>query len=211
MNDNLTDITMLLDDVIGGFNEFVRRQQDAEGDCVLSLVQFDSTDPYEVIHQTVPIDRVPELNPETYSPRSRTPLLDALGRTITRTGERLAKMAEPDRPGSVIFVVITDGLENASREYSRKQVFEMIREQREVYNWQFVFLAAEQDAIGEAHGYGFDADHAVRWGKTGEGLRAVMAVSSGKVARYRQWKRSADLNWTEAERRQQEDEIARGG
>lgn len=131
-----TDITILLDrtgsmasavtDTIGGFNTFLQGQKAEPGRCLLSLVQFDDIDPQEIIHDAKAIAEVPELTGETFVPRGRTPLLDALGKAIVRTGQRLAALPETDRPNKVIFVILTDGQENASREYTRPQVFDMI-------------------------------------------------------------------------------------
>jgi len=133
-----TDITVVLDrsgsmesiagDVIGGLNTFVRAQAQVEGEACFTLVQFD--DHYEVVHAHVPVQDVPPLTDQTYVPRGSTALLDAIGRTIVATGARLAMMAEADRPQVVIFAVQTDGLENASREFTRQQVFDMIRTRR---------------------------------------------------------------------------------
>jgi Mg-chelatase subunit ChlD len=128
------DITVVLDrsgsmasiasDVVGGFNHFVTDQQVQPGECRLTLVQFDHE--CEVVYAGRPIAEAPSLTAETFEPRGTTALLDAIGRTIDATGERLRALPEPDRPDRVLLVVITDGLENASIDYNRSRVFDMI-------------------------------------------------------------------------------------
>lgn len=151
----LTDITVILDrsgsmascvyDTIGGFNTFLKDQQQQPGEAVMTLVQFDNE--YQVDYQSIPIKEVQPLNTETYVPRGSTALLDAIGRTIVSVGNRLALLPEADRPNKVMIIIQTDGEENQSREFSHSRIMEMIKEQREKYNWDFTFLGAGQDAI----------------------------------------------------------------
>jgi hypothetical protein len=188
-----TDITVVLDrsgsmesiasDVIGGLNTFIREQAQVEGEACFTLVQFD--DHYEVVHAHVPVQDVPPLTDRTYVPRGSTALLDAIGRTIVATGARLAMMAEADRPQVVVFAVQTDGLENASREFSRQQVFDMIRHQEAKYGWQFVFLAADQDAIAEGDKMGFAAASAIDYDKDTGGVAALYSVVNRNLADVR--------------------------
>ena len=126
MKSDLTDITLVVDrsgsmqeirsDAEGGVNAFVEKQAEEPGEALLTLVQFDTE--YDFVHKGVPIDKVPKYE---LHPRGATALLDAVGRAINETGERLAKMAEPDRPGLVIVVIMTDGLENSSREFTKSK------------------------------------------------------------------------------------------
>ncbi len=155
MRNDLTDITLVVDrsgsmshiknDAEGGVNAFVRQQAMEQGNALLTLVQFDTE--YEFVHRGVDIRQVPRYN---LHPRGMTALLDAVGRAIHETGSRLAKMNEADRPGLVVFVIMTDGLENSSVEFTKQKVKELIDHQQTVYNWQFIFLGADQDAFGEA-------------------------------------------------------------
>jgi hypothetical protein len=115
----------------------------------VSLYQFD--DRYEPVYEMTNINGVPRYE---LIPRNTTALLDAVGRTIAATGEHLAQLPEEERPGVVIVIIATDGLENASREYTRTQVKEMITHQREVYDWRFMFLGADQDAFTAAEDIG---------------------------------------------------------
>ena len=202
-----TDITVVLDrsgsmasiasDVIGGLNTFIRTQAQVEGEACFTLVQFD--DHYEVVHAHVPVQIVPPLTERTYVPRGSTALLDAIGRTIVATGARLAMMPEADRPQVVIFAVQTDGLENASREFTRQQVFDMIRHQEAKYAWQFLFLAADQDAIAEGDKMGFSAASALDYDKDGDGVAALYNAMASKVGDVRRGQASR-IAFTQADR-----------
>ncbi len=155
MQNDLSDITVILDrsgsmqsiqsDAEGGLNAFISKQKEQPGRANFTLVQFD--DKYEVVHSGVPIRQVPHCK---LVPRGNTALLDAVGRTINEVGDRLSKTPESDRPGLVVIVILTDGLENASREFSSAKIKEMIDHQREVYKWQFTYLGANQDAFAVA-------------------------------------------------------------
>jgi uncharacterized protein YegL len=193
MRTDLTDITLVVDrsgsmqdirtDAEGGVNAFVENQANEPGEAYLTLVQFDTE--YEFLHKGVPIGQVPKYN---LVPRGATALLDAIGRAINETGERLSKMNETDRPGLVVFVVMTDGLENSSREFSKSRIKEMIQHQQEKYGWQFTFLGADQDAFAEADALGIDQAGAARFKK--ENIQAAYRATSAKVARMR--KQSCD-------------------
>ena len=128
-----------------GGNAFIENQAKEPGEALLTLVQFDTE--YEFLHKGVPMVDVPKYE---LVPRGATALLDAVGRAINETGERLSKMNEADRPGLVVFVVMTDGLENSSQEFSKPRIKEMIQHQQETFGWQFTFLGADQDAFAEA-------------------------------------------------------------
>ncbi|MEO8260853.1 MAG: vWA domain-containing protein [Acidobacteriota bacterium] len=188
-----TDVTVILDrsgsmetiasDVIGGFNQFLTDQQRQDGDCRLTLVQFD--DRYEVVYLARPIAGASRLTAETFEPRGSTALLDGIGRTIDETGARLAAMPEPERPDRVLLVIITDGAENASVVYTRERVFGLISSQRDVYGWSFLFLAANQDAIAEAATVGIGAQQSMNFAATGAGIRAAAQSMSAAVSSLR--------------------------
>ena len=188
MKSDLTDITLVVDrsgsmqeirsDAEGGVNAFVEKQVEEPGEALLTLVQFDTE--YDFVHKGVPIDKVPKYE---LHPRGGTALLDAVGRAINETGERLAKMPEPDRPGLVIVVIMTDGLENSSREFTKSQVKKLVEEQQSKYDWHFTFLGADQDAFAEAGGLGIAATGAARYSKN-KVARTYLAAAS-KVGRMR--------------------------
>lgn len=194
MRDNLTDITIVLDrsgsmasvrdDTVGGFDTFVKDQQEVDGDCLLTLVQFDDQDPFEVVYSARPVAGVPSLA-DSFHPRGMTPLLDAIGRTIASTGERLSKMDESDRPGKVIFVVITDGHENSSREYTKTKVKELIERQTNDYSWEFVYIGATADAISEGTSIGISGSNVIRKSGTGAGERSTYESLSVNLASFR--------------------------
>ena len=141
MKQNLCDITIVLDrsgsmssvqaDTIGGFNTFIKEQRKLPGECNVSLVQFD--DQYEPQYAGKPVGDAPFLDEKTFQPRGMTALLDAIGRTINETGKRLGAMDDDDRPSKVLFVILTDGGENSSKEFTRAKVFEMISHQKTAY------------------------------------------------------------------------------
>lgn len=161
MKENLTYVVVLLDrsgsmgvvrdSTIEGINTFIEGQKKAPGEARMTLIQFDND--YEVNYLDKPINEVLPLNHETYCPRGMTALIDAMGRTIDELGARLSNTPEGMRPSKVVVVVQTDGAENASRIYSRAQVSDMIKHQREKYSWEFIFLGANQDAIATASSY----------------------------------------------------------
>jgi hypothetical protein len=193
MRDNLCDITIVLDrsgsmkvvqaDTIGSFNTFMDEQAKLPGDCTVSLTQFDHE--FELLYEGKPVKEAPRLTAETFVPRGWTALLDAIGMAIVATGVRLAKMPEAERPGKVVFVILTDGEENRSHEYTRERIFSMIKTQREMYKWQFIYLGANQDAIAEATALGMSAGGALNFAGTKRSVLAGASNVSKNMRRYR--------------------------
>lgn len=187
-----TDITLLLDrsgsmaavreSTIAAVNQFVDDQRAAGGAARLSLVQFDHE--FQPVFTGVPLGSAPRLTPASYKPRGSTALLDAMGFSIKQTGERLREMDRTDRPKQVLFVTMTDGLENASRVMSRQAVNEAIEHQQKVYDWQFVFLGANQDAIATARDLGMAAGAALNYDADDRGVEVAMKKLSRATARY---------------------------
>ena len=192
------------DDTIGGFNSFLRDQKSHPGTATLTLVQFDTQDPYELIHRFKPIQVVPELDRKTYVPRASTPLLDALGRGINDLERSLTEIGDDERPSRVVFVVITDGQENSSREFRRDQIIKMIKERTDADNWQFVFLSADLKAIDDAKSYGFAPDAALAYQKSGVGARGAWASLSSTLSDYRSMKK-AKIGFDLGDRKHPED------
>ena len=173
------------DDTIGGFNAFLARQKAEPGTATLTLVQFDSQDPYEAIHRFQPIREVPLLTPDTYVPRGGTPLLDAFGRGINDIEKSIADLKEEDRPEKVLFAVVTDGHENASCEFRKDQIEKMVKEKTDKAGWQFVFLSADMAAIHDAQSVGIPDQSTLFFLRTGQGTRDAWAHLSSRTEIYR--------------------------
>lgn len=218
MNTNLTDITMVLDrsgsmstirnDVIGGVNEFLRTQRECDGQCVFSLVQFDTENPHEWVFTAEPIRLVADLTEKTFQPRAGTPLLDAVGSTIVKIGERLSKIREEDRPGNVILVVVTDGEENSSKEFTRARVNEMSMHQQERYGWKVIFIGANLDEVATAEGadscsVSVASSCSSSSSKSGEAIR----VTGQNVNAYRRSGIARDLHYTDDQREELSEEL----
>lgn len=162
MKKDLTELIIVLDesgsmqsvvrDTIGGFNTFLETHQKMSGDAKLTLVKFDTK--YEIVHNGADVRSVKPLDNKTYAPGGMTALLDAVGKTIDEVGRRLAATPEDERPEKVIFMVLTDGEENSSREYTKEQVKAKTETQKNDYKWEFVFIGADQDAWSNARGMG---------------------------------------------------------
>ena len=160
MKKNLCEIVVILDesgsmesckkDTISGVNLFLNNQKRISGEANVTLVKF--SDYYKIINDSIPLNQIVYLDENNYTPANTTALLDAVGRTINTIGKRLADTPEADRPEKVIFAIITDGYENASHEFSRKQIFDMVSLQKDKYRWEFIFLGANIDAWGEEIG-----------------------------------------------------------
>lgn len=185
------------DETISGFNYFLKEQKAAGENATLTLVQFDS-ESTDVVHESRKVHDVPDLNQDTYQPRGSTPLLDALGQTITSTGRALAAIPEANRPDKVVFVVITDGQENASHQFTKTRIKEMIDHQSNTYNWQFLYLGANQDAFDEAGAVGIAKQRAADY--TPLQTEVAFAATSMNVANYRRSGRVASLNYSDAQR-----------
>ena len=171
MKKGLTEIVFILDrsgsmagleeDTIGGFNSLIRKQRAEAGEALISTLLFDNYT--EVIHDRVPLSKIPELTREEYYVRGCTALLDAVGGAVHHIGNVHKYAREEDRPERTLFVITTDGMENASRRYTYDQVRRMIERQKEKYGWEFLFLGANIDAAKEAKRFGIQEDRAVRY------------------------------------------------
>jgi hypothetical protein len=191
---NLTEIVAILDrsgsmwhlaqDTIGGFNTFLAEQKKNSGKAKLTLVQFD--DKYQIDHNGVDIQSVSDLTNDTYRPRGNTALLDAVGKTIVTVGERLSKLKEEERPGQVIFLIITDGEENSSKEYrDASKIAEMVKHQTEKYNWTFTFLGGGDAAFSQGAALGFSASNTYNYSANRGGTSNVYKGVSKGVTRRR--------------------------
>lgn len=170
------------EETIGGFNSFLTEQKAEPGECRFTLTQFDNE--YEVVLDGVPLQEVPALTDATYVPRGFTALLDAIGKTVNVADARIAAMPEDQRPSRVLFVVLTDGMENASREFKKATVFEMVEQQKTKHKWQFVFIGTAQDQIGEAGNLGVTCRAAYDGSKKGA-TREMYAGLSCQTSSFR--------------------------
>lgn len=166
------------DDAIGGFNNFLESQKKLPGEASISLILFDHE--YLMPIQNADLMSVEPLTEKTYAPRGTTALLDAVGKTINNLWNRLANMTEQERPDRVIVCILTDGYENASHEFSRSKIKEMIEYHQEKYQWQFLFLAANQDAFAEGAKIGIPRRMAYQFESTEE-LAAEAYVCMNKA------------------------------
>jgi hypothetical protein len=205
---NLTEITVLLDrsgsmhavqeETVEGFAAFVQKQRQVGGPCRLTLHQFDTV--YETVYCNRPIHRVPSLR---LVPRGGTALLDAMGKCIRDNADRTARLSVASRPFRTIMVIITDGLENSSREFRRGHISSLVRHHTEHQDWQFVYLGANQDAIYEAGRIGIDQDAAMTYTANHRGTTNAWGATAEAVARHRcaPGRRVAGSYFTREERR----------
>lgn len=198
---NLAHITVILDrsgsmqsiksDIIGGFNTFLKQQKEVPGKATLTLVQFDTGNPYEVVHNYRPLQEIPELNDKTFVPRGGTPLLDCLGRGINDLSEHINKLNDDQKPDKVFFVIITDGQENSSQEFRKEDIVKLIDEKKNKDKWEFLFLSADLDAIGDARLYGINQTHVYVFNKDTKAVNKMwenLSASMSKARIYRTYK-----------------------
>ena len=191
-NKNLVEVVFILDrsgsmsgleaDTIGGFNATLKRQKELPGEVLWSTVLFD--DKHEVIHDRVPIEKIEKLTEKEYYVRGCTALLDAIGRAVHHI-RNIHKYARPeDVPGKTLFVITTDGMENASREYSYADVKRMIESQQEA-GWEFLFLGANMDAVSVAGRMGIRADRSATFLNDSQGISTNYEAVSGAMTGLR--------------------------
>ena len=193
MKKNLTEIVFILDrsgsmsgleaDTIGGFNSMIAKQKKAGGEALISTVLFDNHS--EVIHDRVNIRDIRPMTDEEYSVRGCTALLDAIGGAIHHIGN-IHKYARPeDVPEHTMFIITTDGMENASHIYTSNKVKKMIERQKEKYGWEFLFIGANIDAVETAARYGISRDRAVNYNADGEGTHILYESVAKAVCNIR--------------------------
>lgn len=191
--ENFTSINVVIDksgsmshlatDTIGSFNTFLAEQKVVPGEAAFTLCTFN--DDYSLVHDFVKLGTVPDLNAKSYRPSGSTALLDALGTTINSVGAKLAAMPEDERPSKVIFLIITDGQENASHNFKKEQIKAMIEHQRDVYKWEFVFIGANIDAFHEGQSLGISAQNSVSYNATKGGTHQLYSAVSSNLRSYR--------------------------
>ena len=193
MNQNLTELVFILDrsgsmigltnDTIGGYNSMIEKQKQEPGEAKVTTVLFD--DNYEVLYDAVDIKNIEPMTNKQYYARGCTALMDAIGKTVNSVGARLARTPEEERPSQVIVVITTDGYENASHEFTKSQIKEMIEHQTNVYSWKFMFLGASIDAAEEAQSIGISGDWAVQTAATDIGTKSVYVCLDSAISTLR--------------------------
>lgn len=191
---NLTEIVCVIDksgsmgprkaDAIGGFNQFLSEQKKLPDEAYLTLVLFDTN--HVVMNESTPIKEVRPLDESTYCPYGCTALLDAVGRTIDSIGARLDKLQENQKPSKVLVVILTDGEENSSHQFSKQQIKDKIEHQKNTYSWCFMYLGANQDAFAEAGSIGIPVMNTFQVNlSSAEGVRDSYSAMSRATASYR--------------------------
>lgn len=210
MKKNLTEVVFILDrsgsmrglekDTIGGFNSMIERQKAAEGEVLISTVLFDTR--CDVIYDRVDVQKIEPMTEKQYFVRGCTALLDAIGGAIHHIGNVHKYAREEDRPEHTMFIITTDGMENASRKYGSDAVKQMIERQKSRYGWEFLFLGANIDAVETAGRFGIDADRAVNYQCDSQGTALNYEVLSEAICTVRQnghleesWKRRIDEDY----------------
>ena len=193
MKKNLTELVFILDrsgsmagledDTIGGFKSMLRKQKEEAGEAYVSTVLFDNRT--DVIHDRVDLRQIQPLTRKDYYVRGCTALLDAVGKAVHHIRNVHKYAREEDRPEKTLFVITTDGMENASREYTYDRVKEMIHHQQEKYGWEFIFLGANMDAAREAARFGIDRENAVDYHADCQGTAVIYDAVSEAVCNVR--------------------------
>lgn len=202
MKVGMTELVMILDrsgsmagleaDTIGGYNAMLKKQQAEEGHCLVTTVLFDSD--YELIHHRIDISAVSPITAKEYSVGGTTALLDAVGSTIHKI-KNAQKHNAPQRAAKVIFVIITDGKENSSREYAAEKVKALVEQQKIEYGWEFIFLGANLDAVKTAARFGISRDRAQNYHADSVGVALNFESMNSAVTSFRQCKEvPADWN-----------------
>ena len=210
MRKNLTEIVFILDrsgsmcgleaDTIGGFNSMIEKQKKADGEAIISTVLFDNVS--EVIHDRADIRSIQPMTEDDYTVRGCTALLDAIGGAVHHIGNVHKYARAEDVPEHTLFVITTDGMENASRRYDSETVKKMIERQKEKYGWEFLFLGANIDAVETARSVGISKDRAVNYRSDREGTALNYEVVSEAISAVRcsaplkaDWKKRIDENY----------------
>ncbi len=210
MKKNLTELVFILDrsgsmsgleaDTIGGFNGLIEKQKRQEGQCLVSTVLFDHE--IQVLHDRMLLERIEPMTDRDYTVRGCTALLDAIGGAIHHIGNVHKYARAEDVPEHTLFVITTDGMENASRRYSAEKVRQMIERQKSKYGWEFLFLGANIDAVATARHFGIGADRAVNYRSDRAGTRLNYEVLNDAVSQVRcsaplsaDWKQRIDEDY----------------
>jgi len=203
MKKNLTELVFILDesgsmagltsDTIGGFNSLINKQKDEEGEALVTTVFFSNES--KTVHDRIPVGEVPQLTNKDYVPSGCTALLDAVGETIRHIADIHKYAREEDRPEKTLFVITTDGMENASRKFNQREIKKMITMEQEEYGWEFIFLGANIDAAETADSMGICAENAVEYHSDRAGT-AVLYEAVGCAVSSMRAKKCVDRAWS---------------
>ena len=204
VKNGITELVFILDrsgsmggleaDTIGGFNAMLKKQREQAGKCYVSTVLFDHET--EVLHDRLPLEEVEDLTDRDYTVRGCTALIDALGGAIKHIGN-VHKYARPeDVPENTMFVITTDGMENASKKYTADEVRKMVSRQKESYGWEFLFIGANIDAVKTAGRYGIGAERAVNYNCDRQGTAVVYETVSNAVTQVRACAAPLSADWS---------------
>jgi uncharacterized protein YegL len=193
MKTNITELVFILDksgsmsglesDTIGGYNAMLKKQQEESGEAIVTTVLFD--DNYELLHDRINIHGICPITEKEYFVEGSTALLDAIGRTIHKTSNAQRHTLEAQRADKIMFVITTDGMENASCEYTYEKIKEMVEHQKEKYGWEFIFMGANIEAVSTAAKFGINADRAANYNADGKGTRLNYKAISHVVSELR--------------------------
>lgn len=202
MKKNLTELVFILDksgsmagleaDTIGGFNSMLKKQKKQDGEAFVTTVLFDNE--IQTVHDRIPLDSVSEMTDDDYVPGGCTALIDAIGKTIEHIKNIHKYARKDDVPESTVFVITTDGMENASREFSSAKVKKMIEKQKSE-GWEFLFIAANIDAVETASGFGIDIDRAVNYHADKKGTGVLFEAVGAAIGSMRK-QRTISKEWS---------------
>lgn len=173
----------IIGDAIGGFNEFIKEQKKLEDEASMTVALFD--DRYDLLYDNVPIKEVKDFDRNTWSPRGLTALYDAIGKTVNTVKQTHKNLKKKDRPNKVLVCVVTDGMENNSREYTQRQIQDLIKECEKEHDWAFIYLAANQDAFAAGTSFGIRGGNTYNFTADGTGMQNVSATLTNAATYYR--------------------------
>ena len=213
MKTGYIDITFIVDksgsmsggrtDTIGMVDNYIQEQKKKTGDTKFTLINFDEN--CEFVYKGIDVKDISKFTEDNYAIGGMTALNDAIGKSINEAGARFAALDESERPEKVLFVILTDGHENSSKEFTRKdQINEMINHQKTVYSWEFLFLGADQDAIAAGASLGIDFGKSMTYTKSHRGMEGLTRSLNRVTDTYRSTDISANVSFNSEERKEQE-------
>ena len=173
----------IIGDAIGGFNEFIKEQKKLEDEASMTVALFD--DRYDLLYDNIPIKEVKDFDRSTWSPRGLTALYDAIGKTVNTVKQTHKNLKKKERPDKVLVCIVTDGMENHSKEYTQSQIQDLIKECEKEHDWAFIYLAANQDAFAAGTSFGISGGNTYTFTADGAGMENVSATLTNAATYYR--------------------------